>query len=168
MRYLSIYLPIHARPLIVIDTKLVNRELVREALYLADSYGGTGYLSNYKRLDAASFDRRLDTGEIKLTDVPERLNGDTLISFLEKLSHRGKDRAKRQMNPRSLANLRTGAAWNSTTRPVKPKTVSPEQIEHAQRLRNQGCSWRSVGDHIGVDHETLRSSIRRQSSNNIQ
>lgn len=163
MRYLHVYTNNPYRPELVIDTKLKDREHIREASYLADKYGGNGYLSNHKRLESPFIERRQDTGEIKLSNCPKQLRDQYLVSFLDSLLSRGKDTKKRKMNPRSLSNLRPRKPWDSSTRPNRPSKVTAEQIDRAIELRDSGLSWRQIGNNLQLHHETLRSAIRRAS-----
>jgi len=167
MRYLHVYTNNPYRPELVIDTKLKDREQIREAAYLAEKYGGNGYLTNHKRLESPFIERRQDTGEIKLSNCPKQLRDESLVTFLDSLLNRGKDIKRRQMNPRSLSNLRPRKPWDSSTRPNRPPKVTAEQIDRAVELRKEGLSWRQIGNNLHLHHETLRSAVRRSSQTAI-
>jgi aldehyde:ferredoxin oxidoreductase len=107
MRYLSVFISKQpTKPIVVVDLNKPERISVIDAIYYCDFHGGHAYISNYKNIFTAKFDRRADTGEIKLYDIPKRIEEEELLALLEELLTRGKDKQPRRMHPNSLANLR--------------------------------------------------------------
>ncbi len=80
------------KPIAVVDLNKPDRVSVIDAIYYTDCHYGHAYLSNYKNIFTAKFDRRADTGEIKLYDIPKRIEGEELLTMLEGLLTRGKDK----------------------------------------------------------------------------
>jgi DNA-binding NarL/FixJ family response regulator len=95
-------------------------------------------------------------------DIPKRLSTEEVISMLEALLQRGRDKKKRKMNPNSLANLRPTKPFTPGHSPSKPRKLTDEQLNEAIELRANGCSWRKVGDILKCNHQTVRSSLRRR------
>ena len=164
MRYLSVFITNHVKPIAVIDLVKPDRIDVIDAIYYCDVHGGNGYVSNYKNILNAEFERRADTGEIKESDLPQRLAGDELIDRLEALLRRGKDKQPRKMHPKSLANLQPCQPFTSAERPCKRRKLTDDQIEEAIKLRASGCPWRMLGDRYGVSHDTVRLTLRNRAS----
>ena len=164
MRYLSVFITNHVKPIAVIDLVKPNRVDVIDAIYFCDVHEGYGYVSNYKNILNAEFKRRDDTGEIKKSDTPQRLAGDELLDRLEALLRRGKDKQPRHMHPKSLENLKPASPFTQATRPCKPRKLTDEQIEEALKLRASGCPWRMLGDRYGVSHDTVRLTLRNRAS----
>lgn len=163
MRYLYIFIPLQlTKPVVVIDLSEPDKRSVIDGIYYTDSLDGWGYLSNYKNIFTAKFDRREDTGEIKLYDIPQRLEGAELLAKLESLQRRGKDQKKRCMHPNSLANLRPAAPFSKRHRPKKTSSITDEQLQQAIELRRSGCPWRVLGDKFGVNHDTLRLAVQKR------
>jgi DNA invertase Pin-like site-specific DNA recombinase len=81
--------------------------------------------------------------------------------MLAGLQQRGKDKMKRKMNPKSLANLKPAKPFTTHDHPSKPRKLTDEQVAKAQELRSNGCSWRKVGDLLECNFQTVRSSLRR-------
>ena len=74
MRYLSVFIPQQpTKPIAVVDLKKPERVSVIDAIYYTDFHNGHAYLSNYRNIFTAKFDRRADTGEIKLYDIQNAL-----------------------------------------------------------------------------------------------
>lgn len=163
MRYLSIFIPQQpSKPIIVIDLLHPDRRSVIDGIYYTDCHHAWGYISNFKRIAEAKFDRRADNGEIKRHDSPRRLDGTELLAKLEGLQRRGKDQQRRCMHPNSLANLRPAARFSRTNRPKKTSTITTEKLQQAIELRQSGWQWRSLGDYFGVNHDTLRLAVQRR------
>ena len=160
MRYLSIYRSTNA--IVCIDLNNPDRSCVTDGIYYTDFHNAYGYISNYKDIFNAKLDRRTDTGEIKLYDIARKLTGEALISYLESLLSRGKDKHKRQMHPNSIANLCTAARFSQDNRPSKKSKLSDEQLDEAMRLREAGFAWRILGDRFGISHDTLRLAVRNR------
>jgi len=161
MRYLSVFIPMQpTKPIIVVDLNKPDRISVVDAIYYADCHGAHAYLSNYKQLLNSTFDRRADTGEIKLSDIPKRIEGEELLTMLEGLLTRGKDKQPRQMHPNSLANLCPAPRFSRANRPCKKRKLTDAQLEEAIKLRESGFAWRMLGDRYGVSHDTLRLAVR--------
>ena len=161
MRYLSVFIPMQpTKPIIVVDLNKPDRISVVDAIYYADCHGAHAYLSNYKQLLNSTFDRRADTGEIKLSDIPKRIEGEELLTMLEGLLTRGKDKQPRQMHPNSLANLCPAPCFSRANRPCKKRKLTDAQLEEAIKLRESGFAWRMLGDRYGVNHDTLRLAAR--------
>jgi hypothetical protein len=161
MRYLSIYIPQQpTKPIVVIDLNQPNRLYVTDAIYYADHHAAKGFISNYQNIFKAKPQRRVDTGEIKLCDLPQRLQGQELLLRLEAMLARGKDKQPRQMHPNSLANLCTAPRFTRTNRPCKRSKFTEAQLDEAIRLRKDGFPWRMLGDRYGVNHDTLRLAVR--------
>ncbi|MDG1107289.1 MAG: hypothetical protein P8N60_01315, partial [Burkholderiaceae bacterium] len=137
-----------------------DRISVVDAIYYADCHGAHAYLSNYKQLLNSTFDRRADTGEIKLSDIPKRIEGEELLTMLEGLLTRGKDKQPRQMHPNSLANLCPAPRFSRANRPCKKRKLTDAQLDEAIKLRESGFPWRMLGDRYGVSHDTLRLAVR--------
>ena len=161
MRYLSVFIPMQpTKPIIVVDLNKPDRISVVDAIYYADCHGAHAYLSNYKQLLNSTFDRRADTGEIKLSDIPKRIEGEELLTMLEGLLTRGKDKQPRQMHPNSLANLCPAPRFSRANRPCKKRKLTDAQLDEAIKLRESGFPWRMLGDRYGVSHDTLRLAVR--------
>ena len=163
MRYLSVFIPMQpTKPIIVVDLNKPDRISVVDAIYYADCHGAHAYLSNYKQLLNSTFDRRADIGEIKLSDIPKRIEGEELLTMLEGLLTRGKDKQPRQMHPNSLANLCPAPRFSRANRPCKQRKLSDKQLDEAIKLREAGFPWRMLGDRYGVSHDTLRLAVRNR------
>ena len=163
MRYLSVFIPLQpTKPIAVVDLNKPDRISVIDAIYYTDFHFGHAYVSNYKNIFTAKFDRRADTGEIKLSDIPKRIEGEELLTMLEGLLTRGKDKQPRKMHPNSLANLRPAPRFSRTNRPCKKRKLSDEQLDEAIKLREDGFPWRMLGDRYGVSHDTLRLAVRNK------
>ena len=163
MRYLSVFISKQpTKPIAVVDLNKPDRITVIDAIYYCDCHGGHAYKSNYKNIFTAAFDRRADTGEIKLYDVPKRIESDELLAMLEGLLQRGKDKQPRQMHPSSLANLCTAPRFTRDNRPCKKRKLTEAQLDEAIKLRGDGFAWRMLGDRYGVSHDTLRLSIKNR------
>ena len=161
MRYLSVFIPSQpTKPVAVVDRRKPERISLIDAIYYTDCHGAHAYLSNYKRLRDAKFDRRADTGEIKLSDIPKRIEGEELLTMLEGLLTRGNDKQPRKMHSNSLANLRPAPRFSRTNRPCKKRKLSDKQLDEAIKLREAGFPWRMLGDRYGVSHDTLRLALR--------
>ena len=161
MRYLSVFIPSQpTNPVAVVDRRKPERISLIDAIYYTDFHCGHAYLSNYKNVLTAKFDRRADTREIKLYDIPRRIEGQELLTMLEGLLTRGKDKQPRKMHPNSLANLRPAPRFSRANRPCKKRKLSDEQLDEAIQLRKTGSPWRMLGDRYGVSHDTLRLAVR--------
>lgn len=166
MRYLSLY--VQASPVVCIDLNKPRRVDIINGIYYAEKFELEGFQSNYKDIYKAEFKRTADSSDpvtsrqIIWCDVPKCLSSKVVIAMLEELLRRGKDKKKRKMNPNSLANLKPTKPFTSANRPSKPKLLSDEQLDRAVELRRNGCSWRKVGDLLGCNHQTVRSSLRRR------
>ena len=161
MRYLSVFIPMQpTRPIAVVDLNKPDRISVIDAIYYTDFHYGHAYVSNYKNVLTAKFDRRSDTGEIKLYDIPKRIEGEELLTMLEGLLTRGKDKQPRKMHPNSLANLCPAPRFSRANRPCKKRKLTDEQLDEAIKLREAGFPWRMLGDRYGVSHDTLRLAVR--------
>ena len=160
MRYLSVIDPI-GRQMTVIDLKNPTKIDIIDGIYYADKFDCYGLKSNYKKPLGAAFKRTLKTGEIKLSELPERLDTQQVIEFLESLLKRGRDRATREMNPASLANLKPARPFSKDHQPARVPTCSPHMLSRAQQLRLDGCSWRGIGDILGVKAPTIRMALIR-------
>jgi hypothetical protein len=163
MRYLTVFIPQQpTKPIAVVDLNKPERVSVIDAIYYCDFHGGHAFISNYKNVFTAKFDRRADTGEIKLYDIPERIKGDELLAKLEALQARGKDKKPRQMHPNSLGNLRPAPRISTGDRPCKRSKLTDARLDEAIKLRESGLPWRMLGDRYGVRHDTLRLAIRNR------
>lgn len=166
MRYLSLYL--QASPVICIDLQKPSRVDIIDGIYYAEKFDLEGFQSNYKNIYNAKFKRTADINDPKtsrqivLLDGVKRLSRQEVISMLEELLRRGKDKKKRKMNPNSLANLKPAKPFTFADRPAKQRIISEEQLDKAVELRMNGCSWRKVGDLLGCNYQTVRSSLRRK------
>ena len=166
MRYLSVFIPLQpTKPIAVVDLNKPDRISVIDAIYYTDFHCGHAYVSNYKNILTAKFDRRADTGEIKLYDIPKRLEGEELLTMLEGLLTRGKDKQPRKMHPNSLANLCPAPRFSRANRPCKKRKLSDKQLDEAIKLREDGFAWRMLGDRYGVSHDTLRLAVRNRGTN---
>ena len=163
MRFLSVFIPQQPnKPIAVVDLNKPERVSVIEAIFYCDFHGGHAFISNYRNVFTAKFDRRADTGEIKLYDIPERIKGDELLAKLEALQARGKDKKPRQMHPNSLGNLRPAPRFSAGNRPCKRSKLTEAQLNEAIKLRESGIPWRMLGDRYSVSHDTLRLAIRNR------
>ncbi len=169
MRYLSLFpFPSDPSDELVIDLNKPCKDDVQYAIDLLRHSVNHAYRSNFKSLLKAKFPRTADSTDprksrlIKSELVPKRLNSDEAIALLEGLLCRGKDKTKRQVHPNSLCNLRPAARFTPQNRPTKPCLMTDQQVQKAMELRDHGCSWRSIGDSLGVNSETVRSTLRRR------
>lgn len=163
MRYLSLFpFPSDPSDELVIDLNKPCKDDVQYAIDLLRHSVRHAYLSNFKRLLKAKFPRTEDQRLIKSEFTPKRLNAAEAINLLESLLCRGKDKTKRQVHPNSLCNLRPASRFTPQNRPTKPCLMSDQQVQKAMELRDHGCSWRSIGDSLGVNSETVRSTLRRR------
>ena len=163
MRYLSVFIPSQpTNPTTVVDLNEPDRISVIDAIYYTDFHDGHAYLSNYKNIFTAKFDRRADTGEIKLYDIPKRIEGEELLTMLEGLLTRGKDKQPRKMHANSLANLCPAPRFSRANRPCKKRKLTDKQLDEAIKLREAGFPWRMLGDRYGVSHDTLRLAVRNR------
>jgi hypothetical protein len=161
MRYLSVFIPQQpTKPIVVVDLNKPERVSVIDAIYYCDFHNGHAYISNYKSISTAKFDRRADTGEVKLYDITKRIEGEKQLALLEGLLTRGKDKQPRQMHPNSLANLCPAPRFTTAKRPCKKSKLTDDQLNEAIKLREYGFPWRLLGDRYGVSHDTLRLAIR--------
>lgn len=166
MRYLSLYL--QASPVVCIDLKRPRRVDIVDGIYYAEKFHLEGFQSNYKNVYKTEFKRTAETNDpvtsqqIVLWDIPKRLSNKEVMTLLEDLLRRGKDKKKRKMNPNSLANLKPAKPFTSVDRPSKQRLLSDDQLDKAVELRENGCSWRIVGDLLGCNYQTVRSSLRRR------
>jgi hypothetical protein len=163
MRYLSVFIPLQpTKPIAVVNLNMPDRISLIDAICYTDFHYGHAYLSNYKNIFTAKFDRRADTGEIKLYDIPKRLEREELLTILEGLLTRGKDKQPRKMHPNSLANLCPAPRFSRANRPCKKRRLTDEQLDEAIKLREDGFAWRALGDRYGVSHDTLRLAVRNR------
>ena len=168
MRNLSIYLPNSTKPALVIDLHKPDRPTTRDAIYLADFHDAVGYKSNFKDIFTVNFPRTADTSDsqtsrmIQLSEVPKKFSGEELLDLLESLLVRGKDKVKRQMNSKSLANLKPAKPFTKDNHPTKPRRLNDLQVQKATELRAQGCSWKVIGDRLCCPSQTVRSTLNRQ------
>ena len=161
MRYLSVFIPQQpTNPIVVVDLNKPERVSVIDAIFHTDFHDGHAYISNYKNVFTAKFDRRADNGDTKLHDIPERIEGDELLAKLEALQARGKDKKPRQMHPNSMGNLRPAPRFTRGNRPCKRSKLTEAQLDEAIKLRESGFPWRMLGDRYGVSHDTLRLAVR--------
>lgn len=171
MRYMSIF-PKANNPSIelVIDLHKPNKAHISYAIWWLSYSVDHAYQSNYKSLLKAKFPRTVDSPDVNKSRVikaefaPKRLSSAEAIYILENLNRRGKDKAKRTLHPNSLYNLRPAARFTAQNRPNKPCLLSDQQVQKAEELRGNGCSWRTIGDSLGVNYETVRSTLRRRGS----
>ena len=165
MRYLSLFpFPSDPSDELVIDLNKPCRDDVQYAIDLLRHSVTHAYRSNFKSLLKAKFPRTAEHRLIKSEFTPKRLHADEAITLLEGLLCRGRDKTKRQVHPNSLCNLRPAARFTPQNRPTKPCLMSDQQVQKAVELRDDGCSWRTIGDSLGVNSETVRSTLRRRGS----
>ena len=170
MRNLSIYLPNSTKPALVIDLHKPDRLTIIDAIYLSDFHDAVGYKSNFKDIFTANFPRTAETTDpqtsrtIKLSEVPQKYSSAALIDLLESLLVRGKDKVKRQMNSKSLANLKPAKPFTKNSHPTKPRRLDDLQVQKAAELRAQGCSWKVIGDRLCCPSQTVRSTLKRLGS----
>jgi hypothetical protein len=155
MRYLTLYTPAQRR-LLVIDLSKPSREALIDGLYYTDKFDCFGYVSNHKHPLKAKY-RRTQEGEIHYLDIPTRLDKLALMERLTAMRVRGEDKSPRKMHPNSLANLRPARPFTPTDRPNKPRKVTPQIREQVIQLREDGYSWRVIGDKVGLNVSTVRS-----------
>ena len=166
MRYVTLYFC--TSPIVCIDLHKPNRIDIIDGIYYADKFELEGFQSNYKNIYKAKFKRTAESSDpvtsrqIVWWDIPKRLSTEAVISILEPLLQRGRDKKKRKMNPKSLANLRPAKPFTSEQRPSKARKLTDEQLDEAIELRANGCSWRKVGDILKCNYQTVRSSLRRR------
>ena len=163
MRYLSVFISKQpTKPIAVVDLNKPERVSVIDAIYYCDFHGGHAYLSNYRNIFTAKFDRRTDTGEIKLYDIPKRIEEEELLALLEGLLVRGKDKQPRRMHPNSLANLNSSEPSTCKNYRHKQCKLTAQQVQEAALLKTQGLSWRMLGDRFGVKADTVRKSVKNR------
>ena len=163
MRYLSVFISKQPnKPIAVVDLNKPDRVSVIDAIYYCDFHGGHAYISNYKNIFTAKCDRRADTGETKLYDIPKRIEGEEILAMLEGLLTRGKDKKPRKMHPNSLGNLRPAEPFSCNNYRHKKCKLTTEQLNQAARLKAQGWSWRMVGDKFEVKADTVRKSVKNR------
>lgn len=170
MRYLSLFpFPSDPSDELVIDLNKPSKDDVQYAIDLLRHRVTHAYRSNFKSLLKAKFPRTGDNAEqpskrhlIKAEFAPKRLSAIEAITLLQNLQGRGKDRVKRSIHPNSICNLRPATRFTPQNRPTKPCLMSEQQVIKAQELRGHGCSWRVIGDSLGVNFETVRSTLRRK------
>ena len=64
MRYLSVFIPQQpTKPIVVVDLNKPERVSVIDAIYYCDFHNGHAFISNYKNIFTAKFDRRADNGD---------------------------------------------------------------------------------------------------------
>ena len=160
MRYLSIISP-QLKQLAVVDLKKPEKLAVIDGIYYVDKFNCIGLISNYKKPLNEPFKRALTTGDIKLSDLPKRLDTQQVIELLESLQTRGKDKQARRISPNSLANLKPSRLFSKDNQPVRVPTCTPTMLARARQLRSNGCSWRGVGDILGVKAPTIRMALLR-------
>lgn len=166
MRYLSLYL--NTKRLVCIDLHKPNRADVIDAIYYAERPDTDAFESNHKNVFTANFPRTAENKDpaksrlIVWWEVPRRIGREQLIPMLEAMLKRGKDQRKRKMSSRSLANLRPMRPFSTDYRPTKARKLTDAQLDKALELRSNGCSWPQVGDILGCNHQTVRSSLRRR------
>jgi len=148
-------------PSLSIDINAPDRSAVIDAIYIVDKYEAKGIISNYRNPFNAHFGRRADTGEILVREVPTQLEGSELIDLLLQLKEKIDRKMQRKVSPQSLENLRKRQAWTAETRPTKPTVMTEMLVKRAVELRDKGCSWRTVGDVLGVHKETARGAVNR-------
>lgn len=166
MRYLTMYR--ETTPVVCIDLQKPDQIEIHDALDYAKHFGLCAFQSNYKNIFKAEFKRTAETNDpvtsrqIVWWDIPKRLGSKEVIAMLGDLLRRGKDKKKRKMNPNSLANLKPAKPFTAAHRPSKQRLLTDEQLEKAIELRGSGCSWRTVGDILKCNYQTVRSSLRRR------
>ncbi len=169
MRYLTLYF--QSSPIVCIDLRNPKRIDLIDGIYYAEKFNLDGHISNYKNIFKAKFRRTAESNDavtsrqIVWQDLPKRISSKEVISLIESLMKRGKDLRKRNIHPNSLANLRPSRPFTSEHRPQKALKLSIDQLEKAKELRENGCSWRKVGDILGCNCQTVRSSLRRYGVN---
>ena len=163
MRYLSVFIQQQpTKPIVVVDLNKPERVSVIDAIYYTDFHNGHAFISNYRNIFTARFDRRADNGDTKLYDIPERIEGDELLAKLEALQARGKDKKPRKMNPNSLGNLRPAEPFTCKNYRHKQCKLTTEQVNQAGHLKAQGWSWRMIGDKFKVKSDTVRKSVKNR------
>ena len=79
MHYLSVFIPQQpTKPIVVVDLNKPERVSVIDAIYYCDFHNGHAFISNYKNLFTAKFDRRADTDEIDVSKPVRRKKADAL------------------------------------------------------------------------------------------
>lgn len=162
MKYLTVIHPVWLEPIAKIRlNSRTDKTKLSEAIYLAEKYECIGIVSNYANPMTAKFDRYEVSGNIKGYDTPERLSTDELIDKLTSLQVRGKDKKLRHMNYNSLKNLRPAARFKAGHKHLRKSAVPTESVLKAIELRDQAVPWRSIGDCLGINFETVRSAVRK-------
>ena len=162
MKYLTLFSPNHFVAY-VLNVKTAQKDDINHAYSLVERMRCTGVLSNYRDILRAHFKRRADTGEILLSDLPKRLDVDGLLAFLDDLSFR-KQKRKAHTHPNSLANLSQSYWFTKDNRPIKPRKIFQDHLDRARELRAQGCSWRLVGDRLGLNASSIRTAFRLEAA----
>lgn len=160
MRYLSVIDPF-GRQMTVVDLKNPAKIDIIDGIYYADKFGCYGLKTNYKKPLGAAFKRTLKTGEIKLSELPKQLDTQQVIELLERLLQRGRDKENRQMHTNSLKNLKPARPFSKDHQPARVPICSPQMLSRARQLRLDGCSWRGIGDILGVKAPTIRMALIR-------
>jgi hypothetical protein len=169
MRYMTLFTP-HCTVRATVDLRRAKRAELIDFIYLVDKFDQRPYLSNYKNLLNAPFKRiaassnPVESRRIALSDAPVRLTDEQAFELLEKELRRRRQagREKRKVHPNSLANLRPAAPFEpGRCHHKRVSKVSSESLNLALERRNNGCSWRQVGDHLRLPASTIRSALRR-------
>ena len=137
-----------------------SAEALSDGLYYADKFDCFGYVSNHKHRLKGKY-RRTQEGEIHYLDIPTRFDKIALMERLTAMRVRGEDKSPRKMHPNSLANLRPARPFTPTDRPNNPRKVTPQAREQVIQLREDGYSWRVIGDKVGLNVSTVREGARR-------
>lgn len=142
---------------------------IAEVIDDVEFFKAIGIRSNYKNPFKAKFVRTgevkndvLNSRVIKSFDRPARYSTQELKEFLEGYKVRGKDKKPRKIHDNSLKNLKKAAAWTPETKPIKPRQISDETISKAEAMKENGMSWRQIGDKLIVNFSSLRSAISRR------
>ena len=152
MRYVTLINPCNRRLLVLDAAKPSLADLI-DAAYYVDKFQCSAVISNYKNVFRGN---RSDLSGAR------RLEGEPLLTLIADLRAKLLTRPKRKIHPNSLKNLRPCHPFLGGNRVTKPKIINKEHLLRAIELRGGGCSWRQVGDDLGLNASSIRSALRRE------
>ena len=117
-----------------------------QALDKSPANTATLVLSNYSRATSDGFPA-LQSWEDKEA---------ALVAIRAHTYRRGKDTKPRKVNSKSLDSLKS---FNKNTRPTKPTTAPWELAPKAKEMRQDGWTWKAIGQELGCKDSTVRYMV---------
>jgi len=114
--------------------------------------GATGLLKLLERLDAAGV--AFITAQEPYLDSAGPFR-DVVLALLGTFARMEKARLLERLRAARVRMEAAGKAWG------RPRRMSPEQVERAQELREQGRSFRAIAVSMRVPRATVRRSLAR-------